>query len=120
MTGSSILPSASAPVTAPSGLPSPQYYRFFEAMARIQDAAPTNAQIIELQTQIAQLATDLGSPDGSVARIPKLDLEHAYPTLRTAWPLVSQGLLQNGFALVGIDPAAIGDSLTIPESWVLA
>src|SRR5574337_400499 len=91
------LPGARAAFIDQSGRPTPQFYRFLETLATAQagnvspdEITAINAQLAELQAEIAALPS---------AEIPKLQVE---------FPILSQGLLQYGFAKLALNPP--GDS----------
>jgi hypothetical protein len=93
------LPAARAAFIDQSGRPTPQFYRFLETLATAQagnvspdEITAINAQLSELQAEIAALPS---------AEIPKLQV---------TYPILSQGLLQNGFAKLALNQP--GDSGT--------
>lgn len=82
------LPGARAALVDNAGVMTPQFYRYFAGLERQQDG---NASIADLSAINAQLAA-------LQAEIDALPADGSYPTLQVIAPLVSQGLLQNGFA----------------------
>lgn len=93
------LPAARAAFIDQNGRPTPEFYRFLETLATAQagsvspdEITAINAQLSELQAEIAALPS---------AEIPRLQVE---------FPILSQGLLQNGFAKLVLDQP--GDSGT--------
>jgi len=81
------LPQASARLVDGNGFPTREFYRFFQSLASIQQTNSSAAQIAALQAAVTQLQEEIDNlPDGH------------YPTLRAIFPIVSYGLLQNGFA----------------------
>jgi hypothetical protein len=95
------LPAARAAFTDPSGRPTPQFYRFLETLATAQAANPDSADIAAINAQLAAIQ----------AEIDALPAGGSYPTLRVLAPLVSEGLLQNGFAQLSWD----GTTDDVPE-----
>ena len=81
------LPQASARLVDRNGFPTREFYRFFQSLASTSQANSSAAAIAALQAAVAQLQEEIDS----------LPAGH-YPTLQAIFPLVSDGLLQNGFA----------------------
>lgn len=81
------LPAARAAFTDQSGRPTPQFYRFLEALSVAQLGNLSAGDLDQINVQIAALQQAVsGISQGQ------------YPTLRVVAPLASAGLLQNGFA----------------------
>lgn len=102
------LPGARAPIAG--NLPAtPQFYAFLRALERVQSGNASDADIDELKTQIAALQ----------AQIDALPTSTTFPTLRVTSPLYMRGLLQNGFAQIGINLSELNGSADIPMAWVM-
>lgn len=84
------LPGARAALVDGSGVTTPPFYRYFQALERLQAGTPIAADVAAVNAQIAAI-------NAEIAAIPK----SSSPTLQAAAPLTLQGLLQNGFARVG-------------------
>lgn len=69
MADSNILPGARQPLVDNSGHATLPFYRFFQSLERLQNSGAAG-----LQAQITAIATALGSPDGTVAKIPDVNL----------------------------------------------
>lgn len=81
------LPGARAPI-AGNEPATPQFYRFLAALETLQDGNPTTADIAAINAQLVALREEIDAlPQGA-----------GYPILRVLAPLMSDGLLQNGFA----------------------
>ena len=93
MANSRILPSASAPLSDPRGLATPQFYRFFQALSELDVNSASQADIATLQSEIAAIQDEINA----------LPPAQGYPDLQVSAPLFSQGLLKNGFALIGVN-----------------
>ena len=93
MANSRILPSASAPLSDPRGLATPQFYRFFQALSELDVNSASQADIATLQSEIAAIQDEINA----------LPPAQGYPDLQVSVPLFSQGLLKNGFALIGVN-----------------
>lgn len=86
------LPGARAPI-AGNEPPTPEYYRFLDGLQRLQSGSATASDIAELQAQITAIQAEIDAlPSGQ-----------SYPTLLTTAPLTTSGLLQNGFAQLGVN-----------------
>lgn len=86
------LPGARAPI-AGNEPPTPEYYRFLDSLQRLQSGSATASDIAALQAQITAIQAEIDAlPSGQ-----------GYPTLLTTAPLTTSGLLQNGFAQLGIN-----------------
>ena len=82
------LPAARAAFIDQTGRPTPQFYRFLETLATAQAANPDSADIAAINAELAALQAEIDAlPKGG-----------SYPVLQVLGPLVSNGLLQNGFA----------------------
>lgn len=88
------LPGARAAIADKQGLPTPEFYRFLLGLQRLSAGSATSSDITALQTQITAIQSEIdGLPRSS------------FPTLQVAAPVYSQGLLQNGFAKIGVNVA---------------
>lgn len=86
------LPGARAPI-AGNEPPTPEYYRFLDGLQRLQSGSATASDIAALQAQITAIQAEIDAlPSGQ-----------SYPTLLTTAPLTTAGLLQNGFAQLGVN-----------------
>ena len=99
MASTSILPAASAPLSDARGLPTPQFYRFFQSLAALNVNSASQADIAALQASITTIQAEINA-------LPK----NAFPVLQASTPLVSNGLLQNGFAEISLTYA---NSITV-------
>lgn len=94
------LPAARAAFTDQGGRPTPEFYRFLEALSVAQLGNLSAGDLDAINAQIAELRAEIDAiPAGE------------YPTLRITPPLTMQGLLQNGFALLGWN----GTTTDVPE-----
>lgn len=91
-----LLPGARAPIAGQFQV-SPPFYQFFRSLA--ETANSSSADVSAVQADIKKIASDLGSPDGSVANIPPFTT--GTPTLKVLAPLTFAGLLQSGFMQIG-------------------
>lgn len=82
------LPAARAALVDSSGVATPAFYRFFAQLQRAQNGNPSADEIAAINAQLAELQ----------AEIDALSKGGSYPVLQVLGPLVSNGLLQNGFA----------------------
>lgn len=105
MASNRILPAASAALSDKRGLTTPQFYRFFQSLAQLDINSASQADIAALQAEIEELAAEIAG----------IDTSPQYPVLQPIAPIFMNGLLQNGFAQIGI-AATSGSS--IPGSWV--
>lgn len=81
------LPGARAAIADQQGLPTPEFYRFLQGLQLLQGSNASQAQIDAINAQLAALQAEIDAlPEGS------------YPRLDALFPLVSNGLLQNGYA----------------------
>lgn len=99
MASSRTLPSASAALTDTRGLATPQFYRFFQSLAAFEVNGASQSDITSLQSEISTIQAE-------IAGLPELQ----YPVLEVQAPIVSSGLLQNGFAQLSV---AVSDSISI-------
>lgn len=82
------LPAARAALVDSNGVATPAFYRFFAALQRAQSGNPSADEIAAINAQLAALQAEIDAlPKGG-----------SYPVLQVLGPLVSNGLLQNGFA----------------------
>lgn len=88
------LPGARAALVDDAGVTTPQFYRYFQALERLQAGTASAADITAINAEIAAL-------QAQISALP----ESSFPTLQVAAPLTSSGLLQNGFAKLGITVA---------------
>jgi len=96
-----LIPGARAELIRGAGPAAPEFYRFFQALAQAQLGSASAADLTAINAQLAALQDEIDAlPEGS-----------GYPTLRITPPLTMQGLLQNGFALLGWD----GTTDDVPE-----
>lgn len=91
------LPRAQAALVDNAGVTTPPFYRYFQALDRLQAGTASAADIAAINAQIAAIQAE-------IAGLPKA----SYPTLQVSAPLTSAGLLQNGFAKLGL--ATLDDS----------
>src|SRR5574337_1178309 len=91
------LPAARAALIDQSGRPTPQFYRFLETLATAQAGNVSPDEITAINVQLAELQAEIAALPS--AEIPKLQVE---------FPILSQGLLQNGFAKLALNQP--GDS----------
>jgi hypothetical protein len=82
------LPGARASFVGPDGRPTTEFYNFLEGLQRLQSAYASQTQLAAINTQLA----------GLQAEIDALPTSAGYPILQALFPIVSNGLLQNGFA----------------------
>lgn len=85
------LPGARAALVDDAGVTTPQFYRYFQALERLQAGTASAADITAINAEIAAL-------QAQISALP----ESSFPTLHVAAPLTSSGLLQNGFAKLGL------------------
>lgn len=85
------LPGARAALVDDAGVTTPQFYRYFQALERLQAGTASAADITAINVEIAAL-------QAQISALP----ESSFPTLQVAAPLTSAGLLQNGFAKLGL------------------
>lgn len=82
------LPGARATFVGSNGVPTPEFYRFLQGLQLLQVDNASQAQIDAINVQLAELQAEIDAlPQGA-----------GYPILRVLAPLMSDGLLQNGFA----------------------
>lgn len=94
------LPAARAPFVEQDGRPTPQFYRFIETLATAQTGNASASDIAAINAQLAALQAEIDAlPESS-----------GYPKLQVTYPILSQGLLQNGFAKLAMNQP--GDSGT--------
>src|SRR5574337_19292 len=91
------LPAARAALIDQSGRPTPQFYRFLETLTTAQAGNVSPDEITAINVQLAELQAEIAALPS--AEIPKLQVE---------FPILSQGLLQNGFAKLALNQP--GDS----------
>jgi len=91
--GKSVLPSARAAAVDSQGAMTPQFFRFFQALSDAQAGNASAADIAAINAQLAELQ----------AEIDALPQSSGYPKLQATYPILSQGLLQNGFAKLALD-----------------
>lgn len=94
------LPGARADLIPGQGPMAPEYYRYFAGLERQQGDNASTSDIAAIDAQLATLQAEIDA-------LPK---SSGYPTLRITYPLLSQGLLQNGFAKLALNQP--GDSGT--------
>lgn len=85
------LPGARAALVDDAGVTTPQFYRYFQALERLQAGTASAADVAAINTQIAAINAELAALPTS-----------SFPTLQVSAPLTSSGLLQNGFAKLGL------------------
>lgn len=84
------LPGARAALVDNQGVMRPEYYRYFAALENQQSGNASASDIAAINAKLAAIQDEINAlPEGG-----------GYPTLRVTAPLVSSGLLQNGFALL--------------------
>lgn len=86
------LPAARAAFIDPSGRPTPQFYRFLETLTTAQAGNVSPDEITAINAQLAELQAE-------IAALPSAE----FPKLQVTYPILSQGLLQNGFAKLALD-----------------
>lgn len=91
------LPAARAAFIDPSGRPTPQFYRFLETLTTAQAGNVSPDEITAINAQLAELQAE-------IAALPSAEI----PKLQVTYPILSQGLLQNGFAKLALNQP--GDS----------
>lgn len=79
------LPGARAQLADAGGITTPAFYRFFAALQDLQSGGAIDVSALQAEVDALQAQVN-GLPSAQ------------YPTLQAQWPIVSQGLLQNGFA----------------------
>ena len=84
------LPGARAALVDNVGVTTPPFYRYFQALERLQAGAASAVEVAAINAQIAVI-------NAEIAALPKA----SFPTLQVSAPLTSAGLLQNGFARLG-------------------
>jgi len=87
------LPGARAALVDNAGVMTPQFYRFFSALEKLQDGNASDADIAAINAQLAALQAEIDALPEAADR----------PTLQATYPILSQGLLQNGFANLALD-----------------
>src|SRR5574337_249891 len=93
------LPAARAALIDQSGRPTPQFYRFLETLTTAQAGNVSPDEITAINAQLAELQAE-------IAALPSAEI----PKLQVTYPILSQGLLQNGFAKLALNQP--GDSGT--------
>lgn len=93
------LPAARAAFIDQNGRPTPQFYRFLETLATAQAGNVSPDEITAINAQLAELQAE-------IAALPSAE----FPKLQVTYPILSQGLLQNGFAKLALNQP--GDSGT--------
>lgn len=93
------LPAARAAFIDQNGRPTPQFYRFLETLATAQAGNVSPDEITAINAQLAELQAE-------IAALPSAEI----PKLQVTYPILSQGLLQNGFAKLALNQP--GDSGT--------
>lgn len=88
------LPGARAALVDNAGVTTPPFYRYFQALERLQAGTASAADVAAINAQIAAI-------NAEIAALPK----SSFPTLQVSAPLTSAGLLQNGFAKLGVTVA---------------
>lgn len=101
------LPGARAALVDNAGVMTPQFYRFFSLLDGLQAGNASASDIAAINARIAALQAEINA-------LPKSE---GYPTLQVTAPLTMQGLLQNGFAQIGL---SIDVVMNIPQAWVFA
>lgn len=87
------LPAARASFVESDGRPTPQFYRFLETLATAQTGNASATDIAAINAQLATLQDEIDAlPESS-----------GYPKLQVTYPILSQGLLQNGFAKLALN-----------------
>jgi len=87
------LPAARASFVEQDGRPTPQFYRFLETLATAQTGNASASDIAEINAQLAALQDEIDAlPESSDV-----------PKLQVTYPILSQGLLQNGFAKLALN-----------------
>lgn len=84
------LPGARAALVDNAGVTTPPFYRYFQALERLQAGTASAADVAAINAQISAIQAE-------IAALPK----SSFPTLQVSAPLTSAGLLQNGFARLG-------------------
>lgn len=103
MASNRILPAASATLSDGRGLATPQFYRFFQSLSELDVNSSSQADIAAINTELAAIQAEIDAlPKGA-----------GYPVLQVAAPLVCNGLLQNGFAQLGL---RVADSLLVASN----
>ena len=87
------LPGARAALVDNAGVMTPQFYRFFSSLEKLQDGNASDADIAAINAQLAALQAEIDALPEAADR----------PTLQATYPILSQGLLQNGFANLALD-----------------
>jgi hypothetical protein len=91
------LPAARAAFIDQNGRPTPEFYRFLETLATAQAGSVSPDEITAINAQLAELQAE-------IAALPSAEI----PRLQVTYPILSQGLLQNGFAKLALNQP--GDS----------
>lgn len=95
------LPAARAPIADASGIATAPFYRFLQELQTMTGGAANGGDVASLAAQVSALA----------GKVSALNASGGFPTLQVTPPLVSQGLLQNGFARL----AWAGTTDDVPE-----